>query len=265
MTLRRLLATPLLLALLGSSGCTSLSRMSQVMLDHSVPIGAPQDHPTEVAFSINASPALNGNADSLEAPTEQESALPANPYAVSLTAQDPHALIEKVGTLFEYLQAQYPALPATVPGENDDPARARSPHEDSTPGSYEDPTVALSLAEPVPVQPPPIATPIAIKILQLRDDSLLRNSVYQLLDQDPAKALRSTYIRDDDYVLSPGQFKFVPFEPIHADTRFIAVIADYRNQDDATWGQVLRIAPRGRQVVLSVLLNDSQLVLKEED
>ncbi|MNT07377.1 Type VI secretion lipoprotein [compost metagenome] len=106
---------------------------------------------------------------------------------------------------------------------------------------------------------------MAVKILQLRDDSLLRNSVYELLDKDPAEALRSTYIRDDDYLLRPGQFKFIPFAPIEAETRFVAVIADYRNQENATWSQVLRIPPRGHQIILSVLLNDTQLLLKEED
>lgn len=267
MKLCRHMTTPLLLALIGASGCTSLSRMSQVMLDHSVPIGAPQDQPTEVAFSINASPTFNSNANSLETPVEEESALSPTPYAVSLTAQDPYALIEKVRSLFQHLQEQFPAVPANVWDDNGDAALARSPYEDSTPGSYEDPAVTLSLPGlgPESVLSESIATPITIKILQLRDDSLLRNSAYQLLDQDPAKALRSTYIRDDDYVLSPSQFKFVPFEPIHADTRFIAVIADYSNQENATWSQVLRIAPRGRHIVLSVLLNDSQIVLKEED
>ena len=110
-----------------------------------------------------------------------------------------------------------------------------------------------------------VATPMAIKILQLRDDSLLRNSLYELLDKDPAKALRSTYIRDDDYLLHPGQFKFIPFTAIEPETRFVAVIADYRNQDDATWNQVLRIPPRGHQIILSVLLNDTQVLLKEQD
>ncbi|MCY1418077.1 hypothetical protein D9M71_336240 [compost metagenome] len=57
----------------------------------------------------------------------------------------------------------------------------------------------------------------------------------------------------------------MPFEPIHGDTRFIAVIADYSNQENATWQQVLRIAPRGRQIVLSVLVNDTQILLKEEN
>ena len=74
-------------------------------------------------------------------------------------------------------------------------------------------------------------------------------------EQDPAKALRSTYIRSDDYLLRPGQFKYIPFEPIHAETRFVAVIADYRGHENASWRQVLRIPPRGRQIMLSVLVN----------
>ncbi|WP_449432100.1 type VI secretion system lipoprotein TssJ [Pseudomonas putida] len=260
---RHSFAVTLLALMTGASGCTSLSRMSQVAMDHSLPIGPPKDHPTEVAFSINASPTLNGNPNSLDMEAEHDSVLEPSPYAVSLSAGDPYLLIEKVGTLFEYLQAQFPAIPPVVRDENDDPTR--SPLEESTPGSYDDPTVALTLPRPTTTATELVATPIAIKILQLRDDSLLRNSVYQLLDKDPAKVLRSTYIRDDDYLLRPGQFKFIPFAPIDPETRFVAVIGDYRNQENATWRQVLRIPPRGRQIVLSVLLNDAQILLKEED
>lgn len=121
----------------------------------------------------------------------------------------------------------------------------RAPHGRKYPGSYDDPTVVLTLPRTTTVATEPVATPMAVKILQLRDDSLLRNSVYELLDKDPAQALRSTYIRDDDYLLRPGQFKFIPFAPIEAETRFVAVIADYRNQENATWSQVLRIPPAG--------------------
>lgn len=255
----------LLTALIGLAGCTSLNRMSQVVMDHSVPIGPPKDHPTEVAFSINASPTLNGNPNSIDIPIEHESALEPSPYAVSLSAGDPYALTEKVGTLFEYLQAQFPAMSLVEIDEEDESDVARSPLEESTPGDYDDPTVVLTLPRTTSVAAEPVATPIAIKILQLRDDSLLRNSVYQLLDEDPAKALRSTYIRDDDYLLRPGQFKFIPFAPIEPETRFVAVIGDYRNQENATWQQVLRIPPRGRQIILSVLVNDTQILLKEED
>ncbi|MEZ1839628.1 type VI secretion system lipoprotein TssJ [Pseudomonas putida] len=265
MTSHPLLFAPLLIALVGLAGCTSLSRVSQVVMDPSLPIGPPKGHPTQLAFSINASPTLNGNPNSLDVAVEQDTALEPSPYAVTLSADDPYALTEKIGTLFEYLQAQFPAIsPVEMDEENDSP-QARSPLEESAPGSYDDPTVVLTLPRSAAAASEQVATPMAIKILQLRDDSLLRNTVYQLLDQDPAAALRSTYIRADDYLLSPGQFKYIPFEAIHAETRFVAVIGDYRGHENASWRQVLRIPPRGHQIVLSVLVNDTHIVLKEED
>jgi type VI secretion system protein VasD len=212
-------------------------------------VGVPEDVPTELAITIHVSPTLNGITDNGES-TEAAGPVEPGPYTVSLSADDPHALTEKVASLFKYLQAQYPES---------------APSEESALGDYEAPTAMFERPEVAPSHGSQLARPIAVKVLQLRDDSLLLNSVYQQLELDPAKALRSTYIRGDDYLLSPGQFKFVPFEPIHADTRFIAVIADYRSLESATWQQVLRIAPRGRRIVLSLQVHDAQIELKEED
>ncbi|MBC3409951.1 type VI secretion system lipoprotein TssJ [Pseudomonas sp. SWRI51] len=258
-------ATAMLMAAIGLAACTPVNRMAQVLLDPSLPIGAPPDHPTQIAFSINASPALNAAPDELDVMTGQPSTLEPSPYAVTLSAGDPYALTDKLTTLLTFMHEQFPAMspvPPDTEGEEDLP---RSPLEESTPGRYEDPAVLLTLPRPTTANPVQAAAPIAIKILQLRDDSLLRNSLYQSLDNNPAKALRSTYISHDDYLLRPGQFKFVPFVALHADTRFVAVVGDYRNQQDATWQQVLRIPPRGRQIALSVLLNEGQLLLREED
>jgi type VI secretion system protein VasD len=243
-------------------GCTVLGKVGQVLMDPSIPVGAASDQPTQVAFSLYASPTLNGNPRSLDAPVA-DAVLEPSPYAVSLTAGNPQVLTEKVEVLLAYLQEQFPAV-SPIEQEQEQPTLPRSSMEDSSPGTYDDPEVHLSLAQPQMVSAEQIATPIAIKIFQLRDDSLLHNTVYSGLEQEPAKALRSTYIRDDDYLLTPGQFKFVPFEAIDADTRFIAVIANYSNQQDATWKQVLRVQPRGRKVVLAVQINDSQILLKEE-
>ncbi|WP_459207674.1 type VI secretion system lipoprotein TssJ [Pseudomonas sp. MLB6B] len=255
----------LLAALMALPGCTVLSKLGQVIMNPSMPVGPPSEHPTQVAFSINASPTLNGNPYSVAVPIEPLAALQPSPYAVSLSAGDPQALTEKVGALLEYLQDQFPAMSPVVTADTEDDEPPRSPMEAGTPGSYDDPTVMLTLPGLAPVTAEPVATAMAVKILQLRDDSLLRNSFYQQLDKDPAEALRSTYVRDDDYLLWPGQFKFIPFSPLEPETRFVAVIADYRNQEDATWSQVLRVPPRGHHIVLSVLLEDSQVLLKEED
>jgi type VI secretion system protein VasD len=259
--LRPLIIAALFLPLLG---CTVLSKVGQVLMDPSIPVGAASDQPTQVAFSLYASPTLNGNPRSLDA-TVADAVLEPSPYAVSLTAGNPQVLTEKVEVLLAYLQEQFPAVsPIEQEQEQEQPTLPRSSMEDSSPGTYDDPAVHLSLAQPQTVSAEQIATPIAIKIFQLRDDSLLHNAVFSGLEQDPAKALRSTYIRDDDYLLTPGQFKFVPFEALDADTRFIAVIANYSNQQDTTWKQVLRVQPRGRKVVLAVQINDSQILLKEE-
>ncbi|MFR0716261.1 type VI secretion system lipoprotein TssJ [Enterobacterales bacterium BD_CKDN230030183-1A_HGKHYDSX7] len=226
MTRRVLLLIALTSAFLASVGCTTLTKLARVIMDPSVAVGSPEDQPTEVAFSINVSPTINRNPNSLTASVQGRS----------------HQVLE------ETTEVSSPSWPDT----------------EDTPGSYAEPTVILDLPDAKAEASEQIATPIAVKILQLRDDSVLRNSLYQSLDKDSAKTLRSTYIRGDDYLLFPGQFKFVPFTKVHAESRYIAVIADYGSEQDATWQQVLQIAPQGRHIVLSVLVQDSQLVLKEE-
>ncbi len=265
MSFHQLLIAPLLITLIGLTGCTSISRASKVVMDHSLPIGPPKDHPTQIAFSINVSPTLNGNPNSVDVAAIAKSSLEASPHAGALNPADPQPVTDNVGTSFDHLQAPLPAMSSVEPDEEDQGDMARAPTKESTPGSYDDPAVVLTLPKNMAAASAAIATPIAIKILQLRDDTLLRNSVYQLLHDDPAKALRSTYIRDDDYLLNPGQFKFIPLEPIEPETRFVAVIGDYTKQEDATWQQVLRIPPRGHQIILSVLVNDAQILLKEEE
>ncbi|HHX3483524.1 TPA: type VI secretion system lipoprotein TssJ, partial [Pseudomonas aeruginosa] len=91
------------------------------------------------------------------------------------------------------------------------------------------------------------STPIAFKILQLTDDSLLLNASADQLQQDMKKALGSTYLRADDYVLVPGQFKFVNFRAIDEEANFIAVVADFHNPNAATWNAVFKLEPKGRK------------------
>lgn len=108
------------------------------------------------------------------------------------------------------------------------------------------------------------STPIAFKILQLTDDSLLLNASADQLQQDLKKALGSTYLRADDYVLVPGQFKFINFRPIDEQAHFVAVVADFRNPDTATWNAVLKIEPKGRKYALLVALQGIRVSIIDE-
>ncbi|MNE78666.1 Type VI secretion lipoprotein [compost metagenome] len=109
-----------------------------------------------------------------------------------------------------------------------------------------------------------VATPIAFKVLQLSDDSLLVNASPQALADDLKNTLGSTYIRADDYLLNPGQFKFIDLRALDEDTRFIAVIAHYHSSDVGQWKQRLRVEPKGRQYAVLVQLDAAQVSLKGE-
>ncbi len=73
------LVAGVLATLIGLSGCTALSKMGQVAMDPSIPVGPTKDQPTEVAFSINASPTLNSNPNSVDVAVEQEISLEPSP------------------------------------------------------------------------------------------------------------------------------------------------------------------------------------------
>ncbi|MGV2863699.1 type VI secretion system lipoprotein TssJ [Achromobacter sp. AGC39] len=122
---------------------------------------------------------------------------------------------------------------------------------------------SLPPADPAP-PPRGAATPIAFKVLQLKDDSLLLNVDPEQLAKDLKKALGSTYITQDDYVLQPGQFKFIDFARIDKDTRYVAIVADFHDQNGAVWKQAFRLEPNGRRYALLMTLHGNRVGIVDE-
>ncbi|HCE7029503.1 TPA: type VI secretion system lipoprotein TssJ [Pseudomonas aeruginosa] len=111
---------------------------------------------------------------------------------------------------------------------------------------------------------PTSATPIAFRVLQLKDDSILENVDPERLRKDAEKALGSTLLASDDYTLAPGQFKFIEFAAIDEKTRYIAVVADFHDPNAERWHDVFRIEPRGRKYPLMVMLQGTQVAITDE-
>lgn len=122
---------------------------------------------------------------------------------------------------------------------------------------------ALQLADKAP-ELDTGSTPIAFKVVQLRDDSLLLSADYQSIQDDLKGSLGQNYISHDDYVLVPGQFKFVDFIDIDPKTRFIGIIADYNDIENATWKAVTRVEAKGSKYPLYVQLRKSDIVIRKE-
>lgn len=122
---------------------------------------------------------------------------------------------------------------------------------------------SLPTMEPTPA-PRGAPTPIAFKVLQLKDDSLLLNTDPDQLARDLKKALGSTYVVEDDYVLQPGQFKFIDFVRIEPATRYVAIIADFHDPNGAVWKHAFRLEPTGRRYALLMTLHGNRVAITDE-
>ncbi|MCU1735203.1 MULTISPECIES: type VI secretion system lipoprotein TssJ [unclassified Pseudomonas] len=121
------------------------------------------------------------------------------------------------------------------------------------------------LAQAAEVRAPPNnATPVGFRVLQLKDDSMLENADPELLRNTPEKVLGSTLLASDDYILTPGQFKFIEFADVDEKARYIAVVADFHDPNAERWHDVFRIEPRGRKYPLMVMLQGSRVALTDE-
>jgi type VI secretion system protein VasD len=109
------------------------------------------------------------------------------------------------------------------------------------------------------------ANPVEVTVYQLKDDGRFLSADFDQLRSDPKKALGKTYLEHDDFVVRPGQFKFVRFFPVKEQTQFIAVVASYEDIDSIVWKAIARIEPTGGRYPLLVSLGRHGVSIQKED
>ncbi|MFM2480442.1 type VI secretion system lipoprotein TssJ [Celerinatantimonas sp. YJH-8] len=127
-------------------------------------------------------------------------------------------------------------------------------------------TVTFSLAATDDVNPNATdgtATPIQVRVFELEDDSMLKAADYEQLANHYKKALKSNYVDDYDYMLTPGQFKFVDPIQLDDDTRYIGVMASYSDPDKSQWKKVVKVKPLGHEYHLLILLKSNDVVVEK--
>ena len=125
---------------------------------------------------------------------------------------------------------------------------------------------SASLAEPgaPPLATTTAATPVSFRVIQLKDDAMLVNGSLELIQQNPKKALGSAFLAADDYILAPGQFKFIEFSPIETKARYVAVVANFHDPNANRSYDVYRLEPRGRKYALLITLQDTRVAITDE-
>ncbi|EMN5132521.1 type VI secretion system lipoprotein TssJ [Burkholderia contaminans] len=282
-----------LMPLLMLMGCSTVGNVfkktGQVLMDPSIQVGVDDDQPTQIGLSLYADHDVNPNGQDqvpgLDATDEQDAE--DGPYAVRFVSASKPELLENLQLLIEQLRtgadaSAFVARPAAgVGAPSERPGAGQSSEQVIVPplpntgiagrqglelGQYDASgrrySFASSTARSKLTKPP--GTPIAFKVVQLKDDSVLLNADPDQLRKDLKKTLGSTYLAADDYLLLPGQFKFVPFGEVRAGTRFIAAIADFHDANAVAWKQVMAIEPKGRKYSLLVKLSETRVSLRRE-
>lgn len=107
------------------------------------------------------------------------------------------------------------------------------------------------------------ATPIEVHVYELEDDSMFLSADYDVLVDDAEDALKSNYIGHRDFVLVPGQFKFIDAFEVEEGSRYIGVMGRFADPDASDWKKVVKIFPVGRQYHLLMHFNDKEINLEK--
>lgn len=86
------------------------------------------------------------------------------------------------------------------------------------------------------------ASPIVVRIYQLKEDAPFRDAEYFAIADREQATLATSLVSRKELTLAPGEQQTFDF-PVAADARYIAVAAGYRDIRNADW-RVVKGAPR---------------------
>lgn len=105
-------------------------------------------------------------------------------------------------------------------------------------------------------------SPILVRIYQLKSPVAFNNAdFFALYDRDAAE-LGADFVARDDLDLKPGDS--VPLERrFTEDTRYLGIIAAYRNIDSSSWKKVIEIEPDSNSEI-TILLDDKGIQITRQ-
>ncbi|SIO32323.1 type VI secretion system lipoprotein TssJ [Salinivibrio sp. ES.052] len=107
------------------------------------------------------------------------------------------------------------------------------------------------------------SVPIEVQVFELEDDSMFMSAGFDQLRTDYEDAISSNFINNYDYVLTPGQFKFVNAFEINEDTNYIGVMAYFSEPNLGEWKKVVKVLNKGREYHLLMLFKDYDVKLEK--
>jgi type VI secretion system protein VasD len=91
-------------------------------------------------------------------------------------------------------------------------------------------------------------SPLLIRVYELKSEAAFNASDFMSLYQRDQAALAADLLAKEEYVLDPGETKAFA-KTLSPDTRFLGVVAAYRDIEHAKWRSVVAIQPSKPQKV----------------
>jgi len=92
------------------------------------------------------------------------------------------------------------------------------------------------------------SSPVVLRIYQLSQIDKFNNSDFFALYENDKSILAEDITYREEFEVKPGQSTTIPLE-INLDTKFIAVLAAFRDLDKAQWKSILEIDPLEPQAI----------------
>jgi type VI secretion system protein VasD len=83
------------------------------------------------------------------------------------------------------------------------------------------------------------ASPVVVRVYQLRNDGEFNGADFFSVYEKEKETLGASLVSREEYVLAPGESRKLEL-PLNAETRFIAVVAAFRDIRTARWRAISR-------------------------
>lgn len=136
----------------------------------------------------------------------------------------------------------------------------------SKPPIQEQPSkVTLSLVADTALNPNVLgeSSAVELQVFELEDDSMFMSADFDQLNTHFKKALKSNFVEVYDYVLTPGQFKFVDELILDEETRYIGVLAKFSEPQKSDWKKAIKVINPGRTYHVLVFAQGQAVTIKK--
>ena len=103
-------------------------------------------------------------------------------------------------------------------------------------------------------------SPVVVRVFELKSSTLFEQADFVSLFEKEQAVLGPELISREEFVLRPGETKPLT-KPLSPDTKFIGVMAAFRELESARWRAVVPVAA-GKKNVVSIDLNEITLQAK---